>query len=113
MKYATLIVSILILAAVSIPGRHLPTVKFTGFDKMVHIGMFGLWAITARYDLRTRPSRYVLAFLIGISFSLITEILQLRVEGRTFDPYDVAADVVGLLMGLLISGKVLDFFRRA
>jgi VanZ family protein len=106
MKFATLTVSLLILVAVLIPGRNLPSVKLIGFDKIVHVGMFGLWAIAARYDQRTKPFKYVLAFFIGLTFSIVTETLQLRVEGRTFDGYDVAADVVGLILGFAASQKL-------
>jgi VanZ family protein len=51
-------------------------------------------------------------FLAGLAFSLLTELLQLLVEGRTFDPYDMLADAVGLMIGLLVSGPVLKLVSK-
>lgn len=112
MKYATILVSLMILVAVLIPGRDLPDVDIGSYDKLIHFGMFVVWALAARYDFRTKPSRYYLVFLGGILFSLFTEVLQLPVEGRTFDPYDMAADGVGIIAGLLVSGPVLRILDR-
>jgi VanZ family protein len=112
MKYrATFIISILIIMAVIIPGPNLPDVDIVGFDKFVHLGMFGMWALAIRYDFNSPTFRYLLFFLIGMTFSLFTEILQVFVEGRTFDWYDVVADAVGLLLGLPIGTWLLRYFR--
>lgn len=108
MKYATIIVSLLILVAVLIPGQDLPDVEMGGFDKLVHVGMFGLWAIAVRYDFRAKPFNFFVVIAAGILFSLLTEVLQLLVEGRTFDVYDMAADAIGLAAGLLIGGLVVN-----
>ena len=112
MKYATLLVSILIIVAVLIPGNDLPNVSIGGFDKVIHIGMFAVWAVAVRYDFNTPKFRYFLVFGYGIVFSAITEILQLLVEGRSFDIFDMAADAIGLIIGLLSSGAVLRAVNR-
>jgi VanZ family protein len=112
MKIFTIIVSLLIIVGVLIPGPNLPDVGIGGFDKVVHIGMFGLWAIVVRYDFDTKPFRFFIVFLAGMLFSILTEILQLLVEGRSFDIYDMAADGIGLIGGLLVSGEVLKFLKR-
>jgi VanZ family protein len=106
----TIIVSILIVIAVLIPGPNLPDVSIGGFDKVIHIAMFLAWAIAVRFDFRSRSFNSRVVFLAGILFSLMTEILQLLVEGRSFDIYDMAADAVGLLAGLLIGKKLLTLF---
>jgi VanZ family protein len=111
MKYApTLIVSILILIAVLIPGPNVPSVGIAGFDKFVHFGMFGTWAVAVRYDFNGR-FRFWVAFSLGLGFSLFTEIIQVFAEARTFDWYDIVADVVGLLAGLAISAYLLRLFK--
>jgi VanZ family protein len=112
MKYATILITILILVAVAIPGGDLPDVDIGGYDKLIHMGMFAVWAITVRYDFKTTSSRCYLIFLTGLLFSFLTEIAQVPIEGRSFDLYDTAADAVGLLAGLLASGPVLKFVRR-
>jgi VanZ family protein len=110
MKF-TIIVSILIIIAVLLPGSSIPEVGVVGFDKVVHFGMFATWAIAVRYDFQSKY-KFLFAFVAGISFSLLTEILQILVEGRTFDLYDVLADVTGLLFGLLISKFLLSLIAR-
>lgn len=107
MKYATLIVSAFIVIAVLIPGGNLPDVGLGGMDKAIHIGMFAVWAIAVRYDFNTKPFPFLIVFVAGLFFSALTEVLQLVVEGRSFDLYDMAADAVGVLAGVLVSGVVL------
>lgn len=112
MKYATVVVSVLIVVAVLIPGPDLPDVDIGGFDKLIHLGMFGAWAFAVRYDFDRTPFPYFGFLLAGILFSGVTEVLQLLVEGRTFDFYDMAADAVGLLAGFAISAPVLKWWRK-
>lgn len=112
MKYATLAVSALIMIAVLIPGGNLPKVGMGGLDKVVHIGMFAVWAIAIRYDFDSRPFPFLPAFLAGLIFSVLTEVLQLAVEGRSFDLYDIAADAVGVAAGLLVGGAILKAFHK-
>ncbi|HEY0653159.1 MAG TPA: VanZ family protein [Chryseosolibacter sp.] len=101
MKVLTIIVSILIIIAVLIPGSNIPEVDMVGVDKFVHIAMFSAWAIAVRYDFpRIKPW---IVFIFGVGFSLFTEILQLFIEGRSFDLYDMIADGAGLLLGLLLT----------
>ncbi len=112
MKYATAVVTVLIIIAVLIPGSDLPEVGIGGFDKFVHITMFMTWAWAVRWDFSSEKFRFVLAFFVGLLFSLLTEVLQLLVEGRSFDIYDMAADAIGLAVGLISSGPVVRLVNR-
>lgn len=112
MKYATLIVSVLIIIAVLIPGSNLPSVNIVGFDKIVHVGLFGLWALAVRYDFDAPNFKFAMVLLAGIGFSVMTEVLQLMVEGRSFDVFDMVADTIGLIGGLVTSGPILKFLRK-
>lgn len=111
MKYITLLVSALIVIAVLIPGRDLPDVSIGGYDKLIHIAMFATWAVAVRFDFRDRFSSGMI-FVAGVLFSLLTEVLQLLVEGRSFDLYDMAADALGVIVGLVASGMVLKIIDR-
>lgn len=112
MKYATIFVSILIIIAVLIPGGDLPDVSVGGFDKVIHIGMFAVWAVAVRYDFNSPDFRFLFFFAVGMAFSALTEVLQLLVEGRSFDLYDGVADLFGLGLGLLVSGPVLRALNK-
>lgn len=111
MKLATVSVSVLIVIAVLIPGEDLPDVGLGGFDKLVHVCMFIVWAVAVRYDLNTKAFPWLLIIFSGLAFSALTEVLQLLVEGRTFDLYDMVADAIGLACGLLISGPLVKWIR--
>jgi VanZ family protein len=50
--------------------------------------------------------------LFGLIFSWLTEILQIVVEGRTFDYTDIIADALGLAIGLLIGRQLLQWIRK-
>lgn len=108
----TIIVTLLIIIAVLIPGSELPGVDIIGFDKLVHFGMFATWAVAIRYDLPDRTFAFRLVLIAGLTFSILTEVLQILAEGRTFDVYDMLADAIGLLAGLLVSKKVVSFMKN-
>jgi len=103
----TAIVSLLILVAVLIPGSHLPDVQVIGFDKVVHIFLFALWATAVRFDVKTSFNVTATA-LAGILFSVFTEIIQVFTEGRTVDGYDLVADFIGLAVGVVVGKVVLQ-----
>jgi len=110
MKLLTLIVSVLIMIAVLVPGSKIPDVNVVGVDKLVHICMFAAWAVALRFDFpNIRPW---LVFVLGMVFSLLTEVVQLFAEGRTFDFYDILFDSLGLLIGLAVSRPVIKILHR-
>jgi VanZ family protein len=109
-KYFTPVISLLIIVAVLIPGSSIPEVGFGGVDKFVHIGMFATWVIAMRLDF-PRMAAW-LAVALGLVFSIFTEVIQLFVEGRSLDFYDVVADSVGLLIGLLLARPVIRIIDR-
>lgn len=111
MRYATVIVSVLILIAVLIPGQNLPDVNIGGYDKLIHVMMFMAWAVAVRWDFGEKSFPLLRFLIVGILFSGFTEALQILVEGRSFDSYDMAADAVGLTVGLLISRPVIRLIR--
>ena len=112
MKYATIIASLLITIAVLIPGKDLPDVSIGGYDKLIHMVMFAGWALAVRYDFDSRRFNVVVAFIAGLSFSVITEVLQILVEGRSFDVFDMVADAIGLIVGLWISRPLLGLIEK-
>lgn len=110
MKVLSIVASILIIIAVLIPGSNIPDVEMIGVDKFVHIIMFASWAIALRFDWSLLKPWVV--FVLGLLFSLLTEILQLFAEGRSFDLYDMIADGVGLTLGLLLAPFATKILQR-
>lgn len=113
MKYTTPLLSLLIIIAVTLPGRKLPDVHIGGYDKLVHMAMFFLWALAVHFDFNIEKRAHILFFLgAGVLFSVLTELLQIMVEGRSFDVYDMLADFVGLATGLLIGKPLIREIRK-
>lgn len=110
MKILTFVVSILIMIAVLIPGSKIPDVNLIGIDKVVHLCMFSAWAVALRFDFPgVKPW---IVFMLGMLFSLVTEVVQLFAEGRSFDLFDMVFDGIGLTIGLLIAKPVIKFMDR-
>jgi VanZ family protein len=112
LKYiATTISTLLILVAVLLPGSNLPDIQFTGIDKVAHVGLFMLWSLSVRRDFG--PSfRWVACLLVGLTFSWLTEVFQIVVDGRTFDYSDIIADAAGLALGLLLGRPLLQWIGK-
>lgn len=91
--------ALLIFALCSIPGHSVPDLTLFTFDKLGHFGMFFIGALLW---LRTWPERLGTVFAAGLAFSVGTELYQGLVPllGRSADPFDVLADVLGLVVGL-------------
>lgn len=111
MKYwPTITTTLSILVIVLLPGSSLPNINFFGFDKLVHFSMFLVWAVAVGYNFPLAPKLTIL--IIGLGFSLFTELLQLVVEDRSFDLFDMAADTVGVLVGIATTSKFVQLLTK-
>jgi VanZ family protein len=95
-----LLYSIAVFAACSIPGDSLPMSILWSWDKVWHLLAFTVFAILWR-----RAGAGVLAAALGgFAFGAAIEVWQQFAPiGRFFDELDLAANAVGLLMGLTAS----------
>lgn len=74
---------------------------FPGFDKLLHFSIFGFlgFCILVSFPKINRST----FFLIGLSYALITEILQeLMKLGRSLEILDVIADMIGFALGIIV-----------
>ena len=88
----------------------LPKFDLWGFDKIFHfLYFFGLALLSARLifaGFKKNPKKklntQVIALLIAILFGLLDEGLQSQSMGRSVDLYDLYADALGALAGVLL-----------
>lgn len=92
----------LILALIPAPPKTLTT----GWDKSDHLGAFGCLAVAARLAWGGGWRRYLLLLLCLVSFGGLIEILQMFVPQRHADWFDLLADTLGTLTGLLLAAFV-------
>lgn len=110
----TIIVTALILAVVLLPGSALPeTPGIPGFDKMVHFLMFLTLAIAIHIDFGLTDGRRLgIAIVAALVFSALTEALQLLVEGRSAELFDLVADMSGFIAGLATRSSLASLAVR-
>ncbi len=97
--------TLMILVACLIPGRDVPDVDVPFADKWVHFIIFAgfsfLWTCTFKQtSWRAGLTTGILSVLLGYA----VELLQGSgiTEGRSYDLYDLLADSVGGMLGLLL-----------
>lgn len=97
--------TMLILVACLLPGRDIPEVHVPMADKWVHFAIFGgfsfLWCCTLR---KAGPRAGLVVFLASVLLGYGVELLQGSgiTQGRSFELYDLLADSIGGLLGLLL-----------
>lgn len=92
--------TIALVVACLVPGNDLPQTAVWEADKLVHVGLF---AVLGWLWLRALPARgsgyWAVVLGAGVVLAGVTELLQgLLPIGRSAEPMDAAADVLGLLL---------------
>lgn len=93
--------ALLILALCSVPGSSVPDLTLFSYDKLGHFGMFFIGALLWLQAWPERPKQVI---AVGLVLSVGTELIQGLTPylGRSADPFDVVADVLGLSLGLAL-----------
>lgn len=95
------------LIATLTPGDQLPKrPDVVGFDKLIHVGLFVvlvfLWNRVggAKKNIFHYQANIITNYLVfGIIFAILVEYLQLFVPGRSFNYWDLAANLSGGVIG--------------
>jgi len=77
--------------------------QYLHLDKIVHAGIFAVFAVLWLRALPPRSNRFVWVGLAGTALAAITEIVQnVPIINREGEFQDSVADVVGMLIGFLV-----------
>ena len=91
-----------------LPGSDLPQTGFFSnipyFDKWVHMGIFCTIIILWGWAMQLfRYKELSILFVLAAIYGFLIEVVQYQfIPDRSFDLTDVAADIIGALMGLLL-----------
>lgn len=94
-----------------LPGSALPKEDWLNriyFDKWVHVGLFAVLIFLWRSAFDPNFNNYNwLLILSAIIYGLLVEVIQRQwVANRSFDLYDVLADSIGSVIGLVVWSRV-------
>lgn len=97
----------LIFLVSSIPGQELNDFNIFPNDKVIHfteyavLGFITSWSFIGANENTLTPGRVTIVVLLGWVFAFSDELHQYFVPDRAADPYDLLADMIGVLAGLI------------
>ncbi|MCU0416484.1 MAG: VanZ family protein [Cytophagaceae bacterium] len=99
---------IFILIATLLPGKSIPSVSLFRFDKLIHAGIFGIfaWLCWRGWVHYSASPRHPIWWSIGgftILWSIGIEGMQSLIPDRSMDLYDMIANTIGVLIAGIIS----------
>jgi VanZ family protein len=96
------IVGLLAVTLAPVPGSVYPP---SGFDKLVHVGLFGGLAFLIMWNLNSwRRITVVEALSLTVVAAILIEVLQGMLPFRNADTWDLLAGTVGALLGVGLAG---------
>lgn len=101
-----------------LPGSDLPESGFFStipfFDKWVHMGIFCTIIILWSWSMQLIGYKQLaILLLLAVAYGLLIEVIQYQfISGRSFDIFDVLADSIGSLAGLLLWCNIYKRMNR-
>jgi len=111
-SFIVIVLSLLPKSALQEDKVHL----FKGADKIVHFLMYfilmNIWYYAAKKISKTKQRRFIIIGVVyGVFLGIILEILQKYLDmGRSFDTFDIVANITGLFFVFLINKNFKDEF---
>lgn len=107
----------LVLAVLMLlPQDSFPESKLLSYDKIAHLGVFSilsflvLWGKRNKKDKARLENKYLLNSLtICVVYGFVLEILQSVVPGRMTDIYDLLANTIGAIVGVVVFSTFIRY----
>jgi VanZ family protein len=110
--------TLLIFILLALPGSVLPNEKHFSIpqlDKMVHVVLFGSFVFLWSFYFSTKKTnenlrkKYLRITIIACIYGYVMELIQKYfIPNRDYDIYDVAADVLGAIIGYVVLRIFVD-----
>ncbi len=117
LRFVLLIIYIGCIVALSLlPPQDLPQVRlFEGADKVIHFMMYLIFSILGGWTLKAEKNRYGVWLIlpVTIGWGILMELIQLEMHaGRSFSYYDILANSIGVITGIILYLFVSRKFAR-
>lgn len=104
---------VLLFILTSIPSKSLPALGTS--DKVKHFGAYLILTVLFRLSVhfyrklkRTDLNELLISVSIIALYSIFDEIHQYFIPGRYFDWFDLLANLIGLSIGIILGGYVIN-----
>lgn len=88
---------VIIFVLTGYPRLEVPKLRQFPVDKVYHFIVFFIMGLLAARLMRAKGF-----FLLGITVVLLAELQQLVIPGREFEPFDIAAGILALIVSYFI-----------
>jgi VanZ family protein len=100
--WAAIVYSVLLALGSLIPGEGVPTFSLLGWDKLAHAVAFLVLGLLSMAAMDGHERGTALIAVWGLSMSIVTELLQWPIPGRSTSVFDGVADMVGIGLAILL-----------
>jgi VanZ family protein len=110
--YITVCITSLINLSLTLDQKHLHLIAFDlRLDHLLHLGAYFFicmyYLVGQLKGLKLFETRSLTKFvLVIVLLATVTEVVQIWVPARAFNPFDILANVTGILIGLVVIGVV-------
>ncbi len=117
-RYPAWIWTFIIFILLALPGNMLPSETHTSIpnlDKLVHITLFALfvffWCVYMQTKNKISAKKMTLFFVLASLYGIAMEYVQKYfIPNRDFDIYDIASDIFGAFIGLILVRLTISKF---
>ncbi|KYG78760.1 VanZ family protein [Roseivirga echinicomitans] len=108
--------AIVLAVLMLLPQDSFPESKLLSYDKIAHLGVFGILSFLVLWGKRNNKGKVRLenkylwnSLTICVVYGLILESLQSVVPGRMTDIYDLLANTIGAIVGVVVFSTFMRY----